>query len=77
MKNLIFIGASGVFVFVGCRMVFFVQVKEKVDPFLVEIHCCAQKTNWQFIALNDFVRSVVVKRHVPILPFLHLHSKSQ
>jgi hypothetical protein len=50
-KKLVSIRINGGSMFVGCRTSLSVQMKEKLAPYLVEVHCCAHCTN---LAIQTF-----------------------
>jgi hypothetical protein len=58
-KKLVSIRINGGSMFVGCKTSVSVQMKEKLAPYLVVVHCCAHYTN---LAIQTFSSLSIVHR---------------
>lgn len=56
-KQLVSIGTNDGSMFVGCKTCVLVQMKKKLDPYLVAMQCCAHCTNFAIQTL--FLLSIV------------------
>ncbi len=67
-KKLVSIGANGGSMFTRCRTGVLVQMKEKLVPYLVVVHCCAHPTN---LTIQTFFFLPIVHRLEDLLQSLH------
>jgi hypothetical protein len=69
-KNLVSIGTNGGSMFVGCKISVLMQMKDKLAPYLVVMHCCAHCTNLAIQTLS----SLSIMHHLEdLLQSLHAY----